>query len=427
MVVTLFGILWSGVNHLWPNAMWQFSKAIHRDKNTTMSTALVCSCRRGLSVKVHFWAQANIKIKQTWKWRQDDKTVFLVFHIGCWIGMLDTSNPSNIRSCHCPQSFRRHQRTQHVHRGIKVYMRFLWKATFFQEVRWMKSCWFPSWQGAVTVQCSFVKVQYKLTRSRVASSFRTTEFWKKQWEVAERLAMKPSIRCERRFSIRFQSPFFSHDFDFAMIWHRPSGREKQHNFSHTKRGCWGQKPCFSSADSIGQSGRNSTAVSWLAAFPRTGIPPRDDLCSGAEVEVEVKFSNVFIRKRLPDLVWSFVLRSWMVALHPCRQSMHRCFAIIPRHNSWRGGAIRCLVKVGCVFLHVWKFSRYWRREERMLFNTTKMEKGSGSHCWAQLGNRSRWSNIEWCGKQSEVACWDSMIETHLQGKVDRHDKYDLTV
>lgn len=59
-----------------------------------------------------------------------------------------------IRSCHCPQSFRRHQRTQHVHRGIKVYMRFLWKATFFilfPEVRWMKSYWFPSWQGAVTV------------------------------------------------------------------------------------------------------------------------------------------------------------------------------------------------------------------------------------------------------------------------------------
>ena len=327
---------------------------------------------------------------------------------------------------HCPQSFRRHQRTQHVHRGIKVYMRFLWKATFFQEVRWMKSCWFPSWQGAVTVQCSFVKVQYKLTRSRVASSFRTTEFWKNSGRWPSGWPWSPVSDARGALASDFNHIFFPWFWFCDDLAQAKRKREAAQFFTYQAR-LLRPEALFSSADSIGQSGRNSTAVSWLAAFPRTGIPPRDDLCSGAEVEVEVKFSNVFIRKRLPDLVWSFVLRSWMVALHPCRQSMHRCFAIIPRHNSWRGGAIRCLVKVGCVFLHVWKFSRYWRREERMLFNTTKMEKGSGSHCWAQLGNRSRWSNIEWCGKQSEVACWDSMIETHLQGKVDRHDKYDLTV
>lgn len=162
MVVTLFGILWSGVNHLWPNAMWQFSKAIHRDKNTKMSTALVCSCRHGLSVKVHFWAQANIKIKQTWKWRQDDKTVFLVFHIGCWIGVLDTSNPSKSGLAIVLRAFG----GTRGHNMFIVESKSIWDSygrwpffILFPEVRWMKSCWFPSWQGAVTVQCSFVKVQ----------------------------------------------------------------------------------------------------------------------------------------------------------------------------------------------------------------------------------------------------------------------------
>lgn len=190
MVVTLFGILWSCVNHLWPNAMWQFSKAIHLDKNTKMSTALVCSCRHGLSVKVYFWAQANIKIKHTWKWRQDDKTLFSMFHIGCRIHPIPANQvlPLSSELSEAPADTPCSSWNQSLYEISMEGDLF----HHFPEVRWMKSCWFPSWQGAVTV------LVCKGTRSQVASSFRTTEFWKKT-EVAERLALKPCIRCERRF------------------------------------------------------------------------------------------------------------------------------------------------------------------------------------------------------------------------------------